>query len=285
MKTGLLLFEQFQGKKDLGSSRIRGHWIVKHWKDIGFDIGDAEIYRYGAKYDAVIYQKAYFVEHAKEFKGIKIFDLCDPDWLHWSFRTKEMLNEVDAVTCSSQALVDTIKKFTEKPVYFIPDRVDLAAMPEVKVHTGPAKKVAWFGYSHNFPILDSTIKALAKRGLSLVVVSDGVYAKPPAFTLEVQNFPFSSHYLQDIQTADIVLNPNFNKGKWRFKSDNKTFIAWALGIPVARTDKELDKFLGGEARQAEANVRRKEVEDQWDICFSVAEYKNIIAEIAKKKIL
>jgi len=65
-----------EGRKDIGSSRIRGEWLANN-------CGDTEIFIQGKAYDVVIYQKAYWVEHAKLFKGIKILDLCDPDWLHW----------------------------------------------------------------------------------------------------------------------------------------------------------------------------------------------------------
>ena len=70
MKKGAILtFEQFHGRKNLGSSRIRGHWLIDNWDEV-------ELFKQGKKYDFVIYQKAYFIEHAKIFKGIKILDLC-----------------------------------------------------------------------------------------------------------------------------------------------------------------------------------------------------------------
>ena len=47
LKIGVLLFEQFLGKKEVGSSRLRGHWIVKKWKELNPDIGECEIFRYG----------------------------------------------------------------------------------------------------------------------------------------------------------------------------------------------------------------------------------------------
>lgn len=283
MKTGILLFEQHLGKKDIGSSRIRGHWIAKHWNSVGPDIGDAELFMFGRKYDAVIFQKAYFIEYAKAFKGVKILDMCDPDWMHWSFKVKEMADECDAITCSSMELKKTVEKFTDKPVYFVPDRVDLSTVPAPKVHTGATKTVVWYGYSQNFPILDSTIQALAKRGLELIVVSDGVYAPPASLPIKFTNYPFSQHYLTDIQKGDIVLNPGHKKGKWRYKSSNKTVIAKAIGMPVAHDAAELDSLLTEEAR-IEASVKGlEEVKKLWDVKYSVEEYKNIIKVIAESK--
>ncbi len=282
MKTGILTFEQFHGKKDIGSSRIRGHWIVKHWKSAGQDIGDCEIFRYGQHYDVVIYQKAYFVEHAKSFKGIKILDICDPDWLIWTGKLVEMAQEVDAISCSSMALTKAVSKFTDKPVYFVPDRVDLEGMPAPKKHFGPTKTVVWYGYSHNFPILDSCIKALCAKGLELIVVSDNVYAPPSGFKIPLQNLPFSgAHHLDDIQKGDIVLNPRFTKGKWKYKSENKTAIAWALGMPVAHTEEELTSLMTQEQRQSASEVAYEKAKNEYDIKLSVIDYKDIILDIKK----
>lgn len=283
MKTGILTFEQFHGKKEVGSSRIRGHWILKHWKDAGEDIGEAELYRYGAHYDTVIYQKAYFVEHAKAFKGIKILDVCDPDWMHWSCRFMEMVVEVDAITTSSVELAKSIAKFTDKSVYFVPDRVDLESLPAPKVHAGEAKTAVWYGYSHNFSILDSSIKALHENKLELIVISDNVYVQPAAFKIKVTNYPFSQHHLDDIQRGDIVLNPKYTKGKWKYKSDNKTFIARALGVPVAHTEEELIALIPEEARIKASLDGLKSAKEEYDVRLSVIDYKDVIAEIQKTK--
>lgn len=282
MKTGILTFEQFHGKKDIGSSRIRGHWIVKHWKEVGDDIGDCEIFKYGQHYDCVIYQKAYFVDHAREFKGKKILDLCDPDWLIWTGKVVEMIQEVDAITCSSLELTKAVSKFTDKPVYLVPDRVDFTGLPAPKKHYGPTKRIVWFGYSHNFPILDSTINALNKRGLDLIVIADNIYSPPAAFKIKLENFPFNGlHYMNDIQKGDVVINPRFTKGKWKYKSENKTAIAWALGMPVAHTEIELDTLLTQEQRQKSVEKSFEKAKNEFDIKLSVVDYKDIIQEIKK----
>ena len=283
-KTGILTFEQWQGKKGLGSSRIRGHWTVRHWKEAGPELGDCELFKFGQKYDAVIFQKAYFAQFASKFQGIKILDICDPDWLHWSYQFKETLDFCDAVTCSSVELCKSIQKFTDKPVYFVPDRVDLEAMPKPKVHTGPTKTIVWYGYSHNFPILDSCMKAISDLKMDLIVVSDGVYAAPQAFKVDVTNLPFSEqHHLTDIQKGDVVLNPKFNKGKWRFKSDNKTYIARALGMPVAHTEEELKSLLTEEQRIKESLKGLEAAKKEYDIRLSVVDYKEVISDIIKNK--
>jgi hypothetical protein len=273
MKTGILTFQMYHGKKDIGSSRIRGEWIVNNWED-------CELFRYGAHYDVVIYQKAYFVEHAKAFKGLKILDLCDPDWLSWTGSLVEMLQEVHAVSCSSMELSKAVQKFTDKPVYFIPDRIDLSIMPPPKAHIGPTKVAVWFGYSQNFPLLDSSLKALMDRNLELIVISDNVYVPPAAFKIKLTNYPFSGeNYLKDIQTGDIVINPRYTKGKWKYKSENKTALSWALGIPVAHDEKELDLLMTEEQRQSTSKLGYEKVVGEYDVKLSVIDYKDIIEDL------
>lgn len=285
MRTAILTFEQWQGKKGMGSSRIRGHWIIKHWMNSGDDIGTCELFKMGAEYDCVIYQKSYFVEHAKHFKGLKIFDLCDPDWMHWGYRLKEMLEEVDAVTTSSVEIAKFIQKMTTKPVWVIFDRIDLDLIPEKKEHTGSAEKVLWYGYSDNFPMVSSAAPAINKLGLELIVLSNEVFLPPAGLNLKLTNLPWSEHYLRDIQKADIVINPRLKRGKWKYKSDNKTTLAWALGIPVAHNEEELKKLVGftPSEREAESKIVRDKAFKYFDVKESVLQFKELIVELQHGK--
>ena len=179
---GILTFQQFHGRKHIGSSRIRGEWLVKYWKE-------AELFRMGERYDIVIYQKSYFVQHAKAFKGIKILDLCDPDFMSFAYRTVEMIEECDAVTVSTKALQEVISKFTSKPVIYIPDRMDLTFHKEIKKHSGKAKIAVWFGYTTNFPLLDTTINCLIKNKLNLIVIANKDYQLPVGLDkIEIKSF-------------------------------------------------------------------------------------------------
>lgn len=285
MKTGILLFEQMHGKKEVGSSRIRGHWVLKHWDAAPDSIGPAELYRFGGRYEAVIYQKAYFVDHARQFPGVKVFDLCDPDWLDWGCRLVEMLQHCDAVTASSEALAESIRGFTKLPVYFVPDGVELDQLPPPVEHVGPTQTVVWFGYQQNFPILDAAVPALIRRGLELVVVSDGVYVpKANMAALKLRNLPFSqANYLRDVQQGQVCLNPRWGNGKWKYKSDNKTSIARALGLPVAHDEDELAKLMTEEERKAASAEGLAWVREHRDVRQSAAAYQRIIREAADKK--
>ncbi len=277
MKTiGILTFEKYLGKRGIGSSRIRGEWLTKHWKD-------AEIFVQGRKYEICIYQKAYFVEHAKAFKGIKILDICDADFLHWGYRTKEMIEEVDAVVTSTESLAESLRAFTNVPVVCIPDRIDTDEILKHKYHKGDAKWVAWFGYSSNFEMLRPVINFLKRNNLNLIVISDSGFSIPTSIKgIKLRNLPHSWDTLyDDLLEADIVVNPQSSRGKWRYKSNNKTILAWSLGLPVAQTVDDLKKFISETERRKEQVLRFKEVEDKWKIEYSVNEYKKLIDTLKK----
>ena len=278
-KVGIITFEKYEGRRQIGSSRIRGRWLTKYWEN-------AEIFKMGQKYDVVIYQKAYWVEHAKAFDGIKIFDLCDPDWLHYGYRTKQMIEEVDAITTSTEALAEAIRKFTDKPVLHIPDRMDPDYHEVKKVHEGKAKSAVWFGYSTNFYLLQPVVNFLDKLGLDLVVVSDRDFTIPAnkVGKIELTNYRFKEDTVNDnIIKGDILVNPKSEKGKWRFKSNNKTLSAWSLGLPVATNLEELESFIPEEARIKEAEKRLQEIEDKWHVKYSIQEYKRLIDDLKEKK--
>jgi len=277
-KCGILTFETFHGRKNLGSSRIRGHWLVDNWKE-------AELFKQGQQYDVVIYQKAYFLEHAKVFKGIKILDLCDPDWLHWAYKVKEMIGYCDAVTTSTEALAIALRQITDKPVVCIPDRVDLNKFKEKKIHDNDAKRVCWYGYSDNFDILKPVINQLKKLNLDLLVVSDGNFNISKIYDgkIKVDNIKYKVDTInQNILKSDIVINPQGTTGKWKFKSNNKTLTAKAIGMPVAHNTEELKRFINCEERIKESNKGYIELKEKWDINFSVDEYKTLIKTLQKK---
>jgi len=289
MKVGLLTFEKFERKpyNSIGGSRIRMNNLKNYWTE-------AEEFNYGRKYDVLIYQKVYWIEHAENFDGIKILDICDADWLHWGYRLVQMSALCDAVTCSTQKLADDFSKFTDKPVWCIPDRMDLNAYPVKKEHSGRATKVGWFGYAQNYPVINESgiPKALMdfnKKGdnLELVVISNAMYM-PPAYArgkLKITNLRWTLNTVDDdILSCDIIINPKLEKGNFKYKSNNKTLHAWALGVPVASTYDELVKFLDADNRKIEIEKRNHELEDKWELSQSVKQYKDLIDIIKKDKL-
>ena len=272
-------------KDSVGSSRIRGTWLTKYWPE-------AEIFQIGKKYDAVIFQKAYFERYMKEYDGIKILDICDPDWLDGR-PIKACVELCDAVTCSSVALKEFLESITDKPVHYIPDRMDLDYYPKQKIHKGRARSVVWFGYSNNHKLIDSCLFTLARLGLSLTVISDHPYM-PPANVQGIDNDWINENltnikYDQDtvnheiLESGDIVINPKIEDGRFKYKSDNKTYTAWALGIPVATNSDELEALVEEEARIKEADKRLAEIKKFYHTQLSVDQYKEIIDKIFKEK--
>ena len=69
-----MTFEQYHGKRNIGSTRIRVRNLLKHWKE-------ADIYKYGENPDVLIFQKVYMTGETyrstaykfhKYFPGTKI---------------------------------------------------------------------------------------------------------------------------------------------------------------------------------------------------------------------
>lgn len=268
---GFVLFESYLQRKNIGSSRIRGRWLIEA-------MPEAELFVQGKDYETIIFQKVYWKEMARAFKGKKILDICDPDWLD-GFEIVSFLKEMDAVTVPTEALKKVISMFTDKPVIVIPDRVKMDEMRPPKVHEGRAKQVVWFGYSHNTDVLDGTLMTLKKMGLSLKVISDGNYVTSEC---KVENVKWDALTWQDeILTADICLLPEKLKGRAKFKSQNKTHQSWALGMPVAKTPADLERFMDADVRRWEAGENLKWMRENGDVSKSVDEMRQVIDSIQK----
>lgn len=274
----ILTFEMHHGRKEnsIGSSKIRGTWMMNYWKEL-------EKFKMGKEYDVVIFQKAYWIDYAKEYKGIKILDICDPDYLNWQYRIKEFTEECDAVITSTPALAEDMKNFVKNiPVMCIPDRMDLTELEGgvKKEHIDEAKWVVWFGYSTNFEMLGGIERHLKKNNLGLIVISDGEYHLQEGYNeteIPLKNIKWSADTVnENIKLGDMVINPTSKKGKWKFKSNNKTITAWGLGMPVAFTPEDFTRFKNPAERTKEVKIKLKEVQEKWDIKESVVEYKKVI---------
>ena len=70
---GVISMEKHENRQpnSVGSSRIRARWLWKYWNEL-------EEFQIGKRYDFIIFQKSYWKRMLENFKGIKIFDLCDP---------------------------------------------------------------------------------------------------------------------------------------------------------------------------------------------------------------
>ena len=282
MKIGIFPFQKYHGRRQgtIGSSVIRGEWLVDVWDE-------AEIFQEAKKYDAIIFQKVYWKKYLEAYDGIKILDLCDPDWLSGDLLLKQMEPLVDAFTCSSQGLADFVEKIVDKPVYCIPDRVNLDIMNAKKEHKGVAKRVGWFGYYHNAEaVLPYVIKYLDKLNLELLVISNQKFENTTRHDigLEWRKFDWQS-ITDDLLSCDMILNPpipNVKKRSHMYKTNNKSLISWALGIPVASNLDELKDLMGEKERIEEAEKKLKMIKEEYDVKLSVKQFKEIINKICQK---
>ncbi len=279
-KVAFITFEQIENKKynTLGSSRIRANWVAQYWDE-------AEVYQPGQKYDVTIFQKAYFMQYIKDYKGLKIFDLCDPDWMI-NRPMAEVEKNIDGWTCPTEAIAKWLRNFSDKPVKVIPDRLDLKQFSRQKYHQGKAKTVVWFGYSSNQEVLYDIFPILRELKLNIIVISDNpqdIVARGQDFGVKVLHRIWDINRVnKDILMGDIVIMPDVNDldihPRYKYKSDNKTIHSWALGMPVATSPDELRKFIDEKARREESEKRLGEIIN-FDVKKSVEDYKKFIEEL------
>jgi len=296
-KIAILDFARFHGRdsKTIGSTFLRVDNLIAKDRDFFH-------WTQGVKADAYIFQKVYWDELMRLIKEPVILDLADPDFikgkLYGGLDLVYISQFVDAVTCSSATLTKQVRKYIKKPVYHVPDRVNPDIFPAPRIHCGQAKKAVWFGYSYNAKRVlgDHIGQALKSSGLDLVVVSDkdfniptveieGIVKSVPEWEgVSVENIKYDSETAYyEIQKGDIFINPGGTGASFKYKSNNKTVIAWKLGLPQANSPEDFDRFLDPEERTKEASKRIKEVDEKYLIKTSGIEYKEIIEIIKNKK--
>ena len=282
---GLVTMEKMDNRTfgSVGSSRIRMRWLLPFWEE-------AEEYGIAKKYDVLIFQKVYwetFKEYGDTYKGIKIFDLCDPDWLE----NKPVFEYIDwshAVTTSTQALADYIQKLRPNAlVRCIPDRVYIPESVPIKTeHADKITNLVWFGYSHNAHYLTRVFDELIRRGIQLTVISDNPIEAPMAYRgrINIHNVMYNYDSLnKEMVKCDAVLMPEpTGDERAKYKSNNKTLHAWSIGMPVIKVPEDIDRLATKEAREQETAKQLQEIKDKWDVRYSVDEYKALIEEIKTK---
>ena len=203
MKIAFVTMEKTDNRlpNSVGSSRIRARWVYERWDE-------AEEYRIGGKYDVLIFQKVYWENMMEQFQGIKILDLCDPDWLEGRDVMK-YCNLCDAVTTSTEALAEYIRKFVKVPVTCIPDRVALEEhKPIKKDHKRTVKSAVWYGYSHNAHYLDNTLYHLARYNIGLTAITDrGWNPSNAPVTIVNKGYNYPGIH-EELIKHDIVLLPD-----------------------------------------------------------------------------
>lgn len=278
-------FEQFHNRKNIGSTKIRVHNLIKYWPEAG-------LYKYGEKPEAIIFQKVYCTYDYKfpiTYPFIKILDVCDVDWNNTpDIYIKETVDGMDAVVVPTESMRKLMSSMTDTPVQVIKDRFDLEEFPVKKTHHGKAKTVVWFGYAHNAELMNYVIPSLESRGLNLIIISDN---DPQLYRYANDSHGYQSKYTyikynqetiySDLQKADICVLPKGNRPQDRYKSENKTVIAQLCGLPVACDAEQLDSFIEAEARNSHINTIYDKLKQEYDCKLSVKEYKKLIERIGK----
>lgn len=273
-------FSRFHGKAPQGSTLLRVHQLIKYW-----DIAD--LYKYGENPDVLIFQKVYITPDYKfpaHFKGIKILDICDPDWFD-DAAIVETCNAMDAIVTSSDYMAEFIRQFHSN-VICIPDRFDIEVLPKPKVHNGDAKTVVWFGYSHNAENLKPAIALIEELGLNLLIISNddpianrwGLRDKEDYYTYIKYN---EDTIYEDLQKADFAILPDGFRPVDPFKSNNKTIKANLAGLPVAKDADEVRFYMKAENRHKWYVDNYATIKRDYDVRKSVDQYKGIINNIGK----
>lgn len=281
MDVKIFPFEKFHGKPPTGSGNIRVRNVIKHWPE-------AREYRYGDNPDVMIFQKVYVTSDFdihRRFPGIKILDVCDPDWMSHHIYIKRTLDAVDAVTCPTESIKEFLSQMTDKPIKVIKDRYDVSSFPPVVKHERPTQSVVWYGYSHNAEILRDALVSMEKRNLPLTIISD----KDPGLNSlmdkpELYNFvEYDDNIHQELQKHDVCILPYGNRPEDRFKSENKEIRARLLGIPVAKTAEELDNLMTSEEREREKEKWYAHIMEEYDVRNSIEEYKELIRALTQEQ--
>lgn len=284
-------FSKYHGKHpDAGSTVIRVNQLLRYWPNAGK-------YLYGQRPDVLIFQKVYVgpdYRFPAHFRGIKILDICDSDWLAGS-NVVETIGCMDAVTCPTEALATFFRQVTDKPVVIIPDRFDPADFPVPRQHLESAKTVLWYGYRHNTETLKPALDLINRAGLKLLIIADD---DPLAWqwvdradmeTFRYERYQFIKHSNDpkqlhlDMQEADFAVLPKGGRPVDVFKSDNKTIRAILCGLPVAATGDEVRELIDPAARRKYLEEHYQRVCQSHDIRESVKQYKVLINQLSKAR--
>lgn len=281
-KGAFLTMEKMDNREfnSVGSSRIRARWLLPYWDE-------CEEYCIGKDYSFLIFQKVYWKPMMEKFEGIKILDLADPDWLE-NKPVFEFIDLADAVTTSTQALADYIQKMRPKMlVKCIPDRIYLPEATPIKEDYGDTlKTLVWFGYSQNTHYLYSAFDQLINMDIELIIISNTPFEPSLMYKgrLKLKNIPYNYETLNKelIKYDAVLMTDPVGDERAKYKSNNKTLQAWSLGMPVIKVPADLDAMRSPEARKAEGMRVRKEIEEKFDVKYSVKEYQQIIEILTKK---
>jgi len=284
MNVGIFTFSKKHGRpiERCGSSIWRGKWYVDNWPE-------AEYYVEGKKYDVVIFQKVWWRELYEQLDCIKVLDLCDPEWLMAGWPIVEMSYLVDAIVVASDGLYNALKPIINPDceLVWINDRVDFQQFGKgmKKQYTSDTvSKIGWFGYFGNGEkTLQQVIYSLREHDLKLKIISDNTIEYPD-FEQYIENVEFNWETLPyEMLDCDLMLNPPILSPYSKYKSQNKTYLAWALGLPVATNGDELRELLDMVYLRGQSHRVYDLVRLEYDVKQSIKEYKDLIDRLWERK--
>ncbi|MBN2003053.1 MAG: hypothetical protein JXA21_06820 [Anaerolineae bacterium] len=222
--------------RNTGSALIRAHWIAKYWPGAAVYNGEQAL----SEWDLILFQKAYLsvwsqsiIDRLAALRNQKgaptlVLDLCDPDFLGEEHRRRllDVLPAFDFATAPTQPLVDWLGQYL--PAYLVPDTFDPEAITTYHGFEWAGRpRCCWIGYHTNRAALSPALLDVVRRfGLELDIID---VDRPVPF----------ADWLQMLTQYDVLLNPRPDWGKYRYKSNNKSIIAWAAGVAVAETAEDL----------------------------------------------
>ena len=114
----------------------------------------------------------------------------------------------------------------------------------------------------------------------MLIVANEPYSKEDEILALNPGFVKYEHYSSKVYIAetDILLNPRSNRAFFRYKSNNKSVVAWKLGIPVAITNDDIERFMDPDERNREVE-KYVFIEHEYDIEKSTEQYRDIIYRI------
>jgi hypothetical protein len=229
--TGELRWASTRFRATWPAAYIPGSIVVQKTPKDGGDLPDADNY--------VWIKYADPVELDRHPRSRHFLDSCDPTWW-WNPSLRNVIDRMDGLVCSCQALADDLAGWSGHDVICIPDRIEMDEYPikASQQHSDPVRFI-WFGASQNrislFGAL-TTLERLAANGVNvnLTIFDDqpreqwNVTAQYPWYyvnwTTDTENQVLAAH--------DIALLPPY-PGPWgQVKSNNKSLTAWANGLAV-----------------------------------------------------
>lgn len=281
-------FEQYHAKRQVGSTEIRVHNLIKHWRE-------ASLYKYGENPDVLIFQKVFVTQDYTfpvHFKNLKILDITDPDWLDGSL-IKRTVDAMDAIVTPTETLADFVRQMTDKPVKVIKDRYDISKAPAApKTHRGKVKEAVWFGYSHNAEVLQQTglVYSLERRNINLTIISD---RDPQIFKFAQKPEDYQKRYTfvrydeqeiwKQLPYFDVAITIKGNRPRDRFKSENRAVRAWLCGLPTPQTADDLETLNDPIKRTKVSHKLYETAIKEYNVTKSVDEYKDLIDELNTKR--